>query len=357
MKKFMFFLLLLIPINIYAISDTSSSSILMDTDSGRILYQKNANEERLIASITKIMTAVITIENSNLNDEVEVGEEVLTMYGSNIYLEKGEKMTVINLLYGLLLRSGNDAAVVLANYVGKDEKIFVSMMNKKAKEIGMKNTLYNNSHGLDEQTKNHSTAYDMAMLSSYAIKIPIYKKIVSTKKWTVSNGTKTYLWNNRNKLLSLYEYAIGGKTGYTPSAGRTLVTNASKDSFDLTAVTLNDGDEYTTHISLYEYAFDKYKKYLIIDKDDFKIDDNYFDDELYVKNSFYYPLSEQEKDKIKVLIKLQKKANYRNNENMGKIIVYLNNKEIYNDIVYVKNKVEDNSFFSKIKKFFIGIFK
>lgn len=126
MKKLVLFLLLVIvPLKTYALTDTAKSTIAMDMDSGRILYEKNANEQRLIASITKIMTATVAIENGNLNKEITIGEEVLKMYGSNIYVELGEKMTLKNLLYGLLLRSGNDAAVVIANNVAKDEESFV----------------------------------------------------------------------------------------------------------------------------------------------------------------------------------------------------------------------------------------
>ena len=216
MKKLVLFLLLVIvPLKTYALTDTAKSTIVMDMDSGRILYEKNANEQRLIASITKIMTATVAIENGNLNKEITIGEEVLKMYGSNIYVELGEKMTLKNLLYGLLLRSGNDAAVVIANNVAKDEESFVEMMNKKAKELGMKNTIFRNSHGLDEETKNYSSAKDMAILSSYANTLPVYKEISKTKKWTVQSNKKSYVWNNRNKLLYSYKYATGGKTGFT----------------------------------------------------------------------------------------------------------------------------------------------
>ena len=147
MKKLLFIfvsIIFIIPISVNAISTTASSAILMDMDSGRILYKKDVHNPRLVASITKIMTAVLAIENGNLDDEVTVGEEVLTMYGSNIYIELGEKMTLRDLLYGLLLRSGNDAAIVIGTYIGGSEEKFVEMMNKKAKEIGMINTTYHN---------------------------------------------------------------------------------------------------------------------------------------------------------------------------------------------------------------------
>ena len=360
MRKIIFVIItfiLLVPTNVFGLSTTASSAILMDMDSERILYQKDIHTPRLIASITKIMTAVLAIENGNLDDVVTVGEEVLTMYGSNIYIQLGEKMTLRDLLYGLLLRSGNDSAIVIATYIGETEQKFVEMMNKKAKEIGMINTTYSNSHGLDEVTKNYSTAYDMAILSSYANTLPEYREISGTKKWTTSTENKSYIWHNRNKLLSLYEYATGGKTGYTPSAGRTLVTTASKDNLNLTAITLNDPNEYVSHENMFEYGFNNYKNYLIIDKNHFDIDDNFYKDEIYVKNSFSYPLTDKELENTSIVVELLKLNNYKNNDKVGEVIIRLDEEEIFRENVYVKVKNEKNiNFFDKVKSFFNKLF-
>ena len=352
MKRFILLIIvLLIPINAWAIQTSASTAILMDMDSGRILYEKNKDEQRLVASITKIMTAVLAIENASLEEEVTVGEEILSMYGSNIYIEVGEKIKLRDLLYGLLLRSGNDAAIVIANYIGKNEENFVKMMNEKAKKIGMKNTIYKNSHGLDEITQNYSSSYDMALLSSYANSLKEYRKISNTKKRIVKTKDKTYIWNNRNKLLNRYKYATGGKTGYTPSAGRTLVTTASKNNLNLTAVTLNDGNEYIDHEALYEYGFNNYQKYLIIDKNNFYIDKNLYKDKVYVKNSFSYPLKETEKDKIRLTAKIIKLNNYKNNDQVGDITVTLDNEILYKEAIYVSlNK--KNNWLNKIKSLF-----
>lgn len=353
MKKIILILFLLfVPISVEALASTATSAVLMDMDSGRILYEKNKNEQRLVASISKIMTAVVAIENADLNKEVTVGEEVLTMYGSNIYIELGEKMLLKDLLYGLLLRSGNDAAVVIANYVGGTEEKFVEMMNKKAKEIGMKNTVYKNCHGLDEVTQNYSTAYDMAILSSYANTLDVYREISGTKKWAVQSKEKSYVWHNRNKLLGTYDYATGGKTGYTPSAGKTLVTTASKDNLNLTTVTLNDGNEYVTHEDLYEYAFEKYKKYLIIDKNNFDIDNNFYKDDVYVKKSFSYPLTDAETNDIKIVAKIYKLSKYKNNDQIGELTVNLKDKLLYKEPIYVKVNKSKNSWWEKLKNFF-----
>ena len=295
-------------------------------DSGRILYEKDINSQRLIASTTKIMTAILAIESGKLQDTVTVGEEVLSMYGSNIYLELGERMKLLDLVYGLMLRSGNDAAVVIANYIGGSEEKFVNQMNKKAKSIGMENTIFNNCHGLDEKTENKSTAYDMAILSSYAYNNPIYREITSTKKYNVQTDKKSYSWTNRNKLLFTYKYLTSGKTGYTPNAGKTLVTTAGKDGLNLTAVALNDGNHYTSHKEMYEYGFNNYKNYKILDKTRFKIDEEFYKDKIYIKKDFNYPLTEEEKENIKVLVKLTKLDNYTNNSIVGVVIVKLNKK-------------------------------
>lgn len=345
---------LIIPSNIFALSLSCRSCVLMDIDSGRVLYEKDANNPRLIASITKIMTAIIAIESGRLDEEVTVGEEVLKMYGSNIYIELGEKMQLLDLVYGLMMRSGNDAAVVIANFIGGNEEEFVKMMNLKAKEIGMNNTIFNNSHGLDEETENKSTAYDMALLSSYAYKNEIYRKISGTKKYSVQTDKKSYAWTNRNKLLFNYKYTTGGKTGYTPSAGKTLVTTASKDNLNLTAVALNDGNTYISHQTLYEYGFENFKTYKILDINKFKIDDAYYKDKIYIKEDFSYPLTEIEKEKVKVLVKLTKLDNYKDNDEVGEVEVNLDGKNIYTGKVYVTSKVKKKGIITRIKEWLFG---
>lgn len=341
-------LILVMPINVFGLSLSCRSCVLMDSDSGRVLYEKDKDNPRLIASITKIMTAILAIESGRLEEEVTVGEEVLTMYGSNIYIELGEKMKLLDMVYGLMLRSGNDAALVIAYFIGGSEENFVKMMNEKAKEIGMTNTVFNNPHGLDEVTQNKSTAYDMALLSSYASHNDTYMKIVGTKKYSVQTDKKSYLWYNRNKLLGSYSYATGGKTGYTPSAGRTLVTNASHNNLNLTAVTLNDGNEYVSHETMYNYGFENYKNYVILDKNKFKVDNAYYPNQIYIKESFKYPLTEVEKENVKVLVKLTKLDKINDNDEVGIVVVKLAGREIYSEKVYVRVNKEKKNFFQKI---------
>lgn len=343
------FFLFCLPFTVSA--DTAKSTIVMDLDSGRILYEKNANQKRLIASITKIMTAIVAIEEGDLTEKITVGEEVLSMYGTNIYVEVGEKMKLRDLLYGLLLRSGNDASVVIAKAIAGSEEKFVNLMNKKAQEIGMKNTIFKNPHGLDEETENYSTAYDMALLSKYAYKNKTYRNIVSTDKYEVSTGKKTYLWYNRNKLLTTYEYCTGGKNGYTPRAGKTLVTTASKKGLNLTIVTLSDGDIYNNHIDLYEDFFSKYKRYKIIDKNNFRIDKEFVDEDVYLEDSFYYPLTSNEVNDIKTVVHfLDDSAT----DEIGTIEIFLSNQKIGELPIYRKiKKKEQFSFFEWLRQLFL----
>ena len=343
------FFLFCLPFTVSA--DTAKSTIVMDLDSGRILYEKNANQKRLIASITKIMTAIVAIEEGDLTEKITVGEEVLSMYGTNIYVEVGEKMKLRDLLYGLLLRSGNDASVVIAKAIAGSEEKFVNLMNKKAQEIGMKNTIFKNPHGLDEETENYSTAYDMALLSKYAYKNKTYRNIVSTDKYEVSTGKKTYLWYNRNKLLTTYEYCTGGKNGYTPRAGKTLVTTASKKGLNLTIVTLSDGDIYNNHIDLYEDFFSKYKRYKLIDKNNFRIDKEFVDEDVYLEDSFYYPLTSNEVNDIKTVVHfLDDSAT----DEIGTIEIFLSNQKIGELPIYRKiKKKEQFSFFEWLRQLFL----
>lgn len=340
--------------NVHAYSTSASSAILMDTETNRIIYSRNMNKVRSVASISKIMTAILAIESGKLKDVVTIGEEIKPSYGSGIYVKVGEEITLEDLVYGLMLRSGNDAALAIAHYVSGDIEKFVEAMNKKAIEIGMKNTTFNNPSGLEDDGGNLSTAYDMAILSSYAIKNTTYQKITEAKTYKLTTNLNTYFWTNKNKLLNTYKYITGGKTGFTDVARRTLVTNASKNNLNLTAVTLNDGNDWSDHKALYEEAFGEYRKTQILKKGEINIIDEiyYKDESLYIKNDFYYPLNITEKDSIIIHFKLEKKVNYKNNDKVGELFVLMGDEEIYKDAVYIKAKTPNQSLFDKIKGIF-----
>lgn len=320
------------PIKICAYS-LGESAILMEEDTKRVLVSKNMNKKKLIASTTKIMTAVVAIESNKLNKTVKVTDKVLESYGSSIYLSIGEKMKLEDMVYGLMMQSGNDAALMIADFLGGEEK-FVKKMNDKAKQIGMKNTIFKNPHGLDEKTKNYSTAYDMALLMRYANSYKEFRKITGCKKHTVKTDEKTYVWTNKNKLLYTYEYTTGGKTGYTEKAYRTLVTSASKDNMNLIVVTLNDGNDFKNHKELYEYGFNNYKMVKVFDKDKMNLSNK----NIYALDDYYYPITESERELITISYQLKDKKKYKNGEKVGKAIIKLGSKTIHKEKLYIKVK-------------------
>lgn len=303
----------------------------MEEDTKRVIVSKNMNKKMLIASTTKIMTAVIAIESGKTNKMIKVTDKVLEAYGSSIYLSIGEKMKLEDMLYGLLMQSGNDAALMIADYLGGEEK-FVKKMNEKAKEIGMKNTSFSNPHGLDEKTKNYSTAYDMALLMRYANSDSLFKKIVGCKKHIVKTDKKTYVWNNKNKLLYTYKYTTGGKTGFTDKAHRTLVTSASKGSMNLIVVTLNDGNDFSNHKELYEYGFNNYSMEKVFNKDNMDLPNK----KIYALDDYFYPITENEKDLINVDYQIKDKKKYKKGEKVGYAIIKLGNKIIHKEWLYAK---------------------
>ncbi len=347
MKKIIIILLfiLIFPFKISALETSAECAILMDQKSKRIMYAKNIHKVKSVASISKIMTAIIAIESEKINDKVIIGDEVLSAYGSSIYIKPGEEIILLDLVYGLMLRSGNDAALSIAKYVSGSVDNFVKLMNKKAEEIGMKNTVFNNPSGLDNETGNYSTTYDMALLTSYAMENELFKKVTGTKRHVVKTNMNTYEWFNKNKLLFMYEYATGGKTGFTEKARRTLVTTASKDNLDLVAVTLNDGNDFYDHQKLFEEGFNSYKNYQILKADKINIlNETYYKKSFYLKRSFSYPLTEMEVDNIYLKFELEKKREYQNGDKVGIVKVMLGNESVYEDNVYFGEEKEKKKF-------------
>lgn len=338
MKKILLFLLciyLFIP-NVKASTESAYEYVLMDMDSGRVLASKNKDIPRLIASITKIMTCIIAIENKDIFGTVKVDESIKESYGSGIYISVGEEIKLIDLLYGLMLRSGNDAAIMISNYVSDSEEEFVKLMNQKAKELNMENTIFYNSSGLDTETiGNKSTAYDMALLTRYAMQNETYKKIVKTKKYTAKTNLKTYIWHNKNKLLQ-YDYITGGKTGYTKRAKRTLVSTATKDNMNLVIVTIDDSDDWNTHKKLYDMAFNNYKSIKVLNKNNFEVLKDTYYDKLYIKNDVFLTLKKGESKSLVSHIKLEKKKKYKNNDIVGTNYIYLDNILVHSEPIYVK---------------------
>ena len=231
-----------------AVEVSAAAAVLMDADSGRLLYEKNGEKRMLIASTTKLMTALVALEQGGLQQEITVTGGHMAE-GSSMYLRPGEKLTLETLLYGLLLCSGNDAALAVTECMGGAVP-FVARMNEKAAELGMENTHFANPNGLDDE-EHYSTAEDMARLAAAAMDDPVLRRVASTRTARIGGRTLT----NHNKLLSRVEGCVGLKTGYTRAAGRTLVSCAERDGVRLVAVTLQDGDDWNDHASLYEQGF------------------------------------------------------------------------------------------------------
>ena len=255
--------LLITPVK--AVSFSGKAYVVMDSFNQKVLASQNEHHVQSVASISKIMTAIIAIENGKLDDIYTIGEEVNKAWGSGIYIHVGDKISLRDLLHGLLLRSGNDAANCIAKNVGGNIQTFVDMMNQKARQLKMNDTVFSNPTGLDEEDDgNRSSAYDMAILMSYCSQNPIFNDIASTETYKREDGGG--VWHNKNRLLKEYEYCVGGKTGFTKKAKRTLVTRAVKDNVSLVIVTLNCGNDFEFHKKTYEEYFSKYQNVLVLSK-------------------------------------------------------------------------------------------
>ena len=340
---------------------SAQSAILMEQDSGRVIFEKDAHTKRRIASITKIMTALLAVESGKLEETVTVSSNAIRTEGSSIYLQEGEKIKLEDLVYGLMLRSGNDAAVAIAETVGGSLDGFVYLMNQKAEEIGMKNTHFANPHGLDDHEDHYSTAYDMALLTRYAMNNDTYKKIAGTKSYRSESTNNEWdrVWRNKNKLLtSLYEHSTGGKTGYTKRAKRTLVSTAEKDGVEYIAVTLNDPDDWDDHINMFETAFKTYKKVQVLEEGKIKtVKDKFYKNKVYIKSDLEYPVTEKEEDLFKVEYSLTKvkKIWKKNREEVPEIVgeakIYLDSKLVDSVPIHFKH------FKAKESKSFLDYFK
>lgn len=238
---------------------SAASAILVDGDTGRVLFEKDPHEKRSIASITKLMTALVVVEAvPDLSQRVTIRAEWTGAEGSSMYLRAGETLTVETLLYGLLLASGNDAAVALAGLCAGDVERFVDWMNLRAETLGMENTRFANPNGLDDED-HYSTAYDMALLARECLSHPRLREIMGTRSVTVEGRSFT----NHNKLLWRYEGCVGMKTGYTHRAGRTLVSAAEREGQTLICVTLSDSKDWEDHAALLDYGFETYPRHIL----------------------------------------------------------------------------------------------
>jgi len=275
----------------------AQSYIVVDAKSGRIISSRDPDMKLPIASTTKIMTAILAIESiEDYDAKIEVPPSCAGIEGSSIYLKPKQKVSIRDLLYGTMLRSGNDAAQTLAEFAGrKDEDGFIGMMNKRAKELGAYNSNFVNPHGLNADN-HYSTAYDLAIISSHAMKNDLFREITSAEKYK-ADSLNTFLYN-KNKVVYEYEYGTGIKIGYTKAAGRCLVASAQKDGTEIIAVVLNDNNWFQDCYKLFDWAFEKYKSYQIVEKGQFagRTDDGA---PVFIDDSFSYILTDEEKEKVR----------------------------------------------------------
>ncbi|MEE0945681.1 MAG: D-alanyl-D-alanine carboxypeptidase family protein [Acutalibacteraceae bacterium] len=246
--------LILFSVRTKALTVSAKAATLMDGVSGKVLFSKNQDMRLSMASTTKIMTALLLCESGKLDDTVTVTDQMVYVEGTSMGLKTGMKVTGRDLLYGMLLSSGNDAATAAAILVGSNVKGFVAMMNEKATALGLENTNFDTPSGLDGET-HYTTSYELALLARYALSNADFKEACKTKKITLKIDGKNITLVNHNKLLSLYEGAVGVKTGFTKKSGRCLVSAAEKDGGLLIAVTLNDGNDWQDHIDMLNFGF------------------------------------------------------------------------------------------------------
>lgn len=318
--------------NVEHVEFQGKSYIVMEANNQMVIEGSNEDYIQSVASISKIMTCILAIENMDLDTIITVDDTINQAWGSGIYIHIGDKISLRDLLYGLMLRSGNDAAAMIAKAVAQDVVKFVDMMNDKAKQLGLHNTTFSNPSGLDEEDNgNLSTVYDMARLMAYCHQNPIFNEIVGTKEYVREDGNGT--WLNKNKLLTTYKYCIGGKTGFTKKARRTLITIARKNNLDLIIVTFNCGNDFEFHQKKYEECYELLKETKIFSRGiiEFEQKKYYLDLDLFV--------NKKDNDKIDVSFKNNEITISLNNHTVSKQKVtpynyYLGFKMVLKDLIY-----------------------
>ncbi len=345
--------------NAFAESYNTSAKAMcvMETGSQRVLAAKNSSAQLPMASTTKIITAITAIESGvDLDKVFEISPKAVGVSGTSLYLRAGEKFSLRDLLYGLMLISGNDASVAIGEYVGGSVEKFVEMMNKKAEKIGALNSHFDNTHGLDSKT-HYTTAYDLALITSYAMQNPIFKEIVSTKNIKITNNDeKNRYLKNKNKLLSSLDGCNGVKTGFTDDAGRCLVTSCERDGMDIVCVVLNCGPMFEESAALIDKAF---KEYHLVDltcgyafKTKLKVESGQQD---YVKigtyGSYYYPLRTDELKKVKYKYTIDESidAPVEKGRAVGQVEIFIDNDLHFSEKIYTMENVRRNSIWEKLK--------
>lgn len=357
MKKIIccIFVFCLISFSSYALDVSAESAILYDCFTDTVIFEKNSNSRRPIASTTKIMTGLLSSMIYDVDQEIVIKSEWCGIEGSSMYLTAGEKLKISDLIYGLLLVSGNDAATALCSLYKNGAESFIDLMNEKAYELGLENTHFDNPTGLDSD-RHYSSAYDLALLTRYALKNEYFAGICSTKQRTIGNRFMA----NHNKLLFMIKGAIGVKTGYTDDAGRCLVSAVNRNGRTLIAVTLNAPDDWEDHKLLYDHGFKDIEQRSIVNKGFI----GYIDvagkgkTPLYIANEIILSLSKAELDRLEISLKGQRivYSGFSSNEQYGIMTVRLDGDIIHTEPVYYQESIQKDqpkySLWEKIMMFF-----
>lgn len=360
-RLFLLLVLLTIGVRCYALDDISAKAyVLMEESTGSVILSKHKDVRMKPASTTKIITALCAAENAKLTDVVTVSHNASNQEGSSMYLSEGDKISLENLLYGLMLNSGNDAAVAIAEHIGGSVENFSNIMNNKAKDLGAFNSNFENPNGLDSDN-HYVTAYDLGLITCYALKNKTFLDVVKTKSKVVTTkqGVKKYL-SNHNKMLHLYEGCVGVKTGFTKKSGRTLVTAAKREGIGLVAVTLSAPNDWHDHKKLLDKGFELVSKEKILSNND-KVENvqvkNGTSDFVGVrcKEEFFGVKIKNQNFDYDVIYKYKKlRAPVLEGETAGEAYVYLNGREIFKTELITTGSVEKKKrkFFEFIKRIF-----
>lgn len=329
---------------------SAGAAIVLDTVSGRVLYEKNAYTRRSIASTTKIMTAIVALENGNSEEDVIVSKRAASISGSQVNIKEGKTYKLGDLMYAMMLRSGNDAAIAIAEHIGGSVEAFAEMMNRKAAEIGATNTNFVTPHGLDDP-QHYSTPYDLALITQYALKNEEFCKIVGTKSSFFEGNSIT----NTNEMLSLYPGADGVKTGYTGQAGRCLVTSATQNGWRIISVVLNCASRpirAQNSKTILDYAFGNYKSYEYLKKGQevhqlelHKGQENKIS--VYSDNNISLPLKQDEVDRVEIVYNIPREveAPIKNDSKVGTIDYMLDGKLLASANIITHNDIGRKDFY------------
>ena len=353
------------------------AAVIYDRKSKKIIWGKKENERRPMASTTKIMTAIVVLEHANLNDTVTVSKKSGGTGGSRLGLKAGDKITVENLLYGLLLVSGNDAAVALAEYVGGSVEGFAKMMNEKAEELGLKDTHFVTPHGLDMQ-EHYTTALELAKMADYALNIKKFAQIVNTKNITISINGRSKNLKNTNELLGNLYGVNGVKTGFTNGANRCLVTSVNRDGMNIITVVLGADtkkDRTNDSVKLIEFAYqnyeiyntkdiinEKYEEWKKINENRIKVINgkkNTVSTKLEELDNYFVPIKKVDEQKINVKIFNVDEINapVQKDDYIGKLCVYVDDNKVLELTISVNKGIDKLEFFDYFKNFLINNFK